>query len=86
MLGSKWFTETDMLAPGLNELNMNIKIQGGKKPNESPIVTYTDASRLLQGLSLTWRNVVAKVAEFFLSHWNVGTGETSVEIKTNHGE
>ena len=65
MLGNKWFMESDMFAPGLSELNKNEKITGGKKLNECPIVTYTDASRLLQGLELTRRNVVAKVAEFF---------------------
>ena len=65
MLGYKWFTELDMFAPELSELNMNKKISGRKKSNESPIVTYTGASRLLHGLELTQRDVVAKVAEFF---------------------
>ena len=50
MLGYKWFTESDMFAPGLSELNKNKKIQGGKKPHESPIVTYSNASKLLVGL------------------------------------
>ena len=73
MLGYKWFTEQALFAPGLSELNLNKKIRGGKRPNEIPVVTYTDTARLLQGLELTWRDVVAKVAEFFSSYWNVGT-------------
>ena len=56
------FTEKDMFAPRLSKLNMNKKIRGGKKLNECPIVTYTDASRLLQGLELTWRDVAVESA------------------------
>ena len=42
-----------------------MKVRGGKKPNVTPVVSYTDASRLLQGFELTQRDVEAKVAEFF---------------------
>ena len=43
-----------------------MKVRGGKKPNDTPIASYTVASRLLLGLELTRRNVVAKVGEFFI--------------------
>ena len=65
MHGYKWFTQKDMFAPGLSEITMNKKVRGSKKPNLTRVVTYTDASRSLQGLELTWTDVVAEEAEFF---------------------
>ena len=65
MLGYKWFTEEDMLAPGIAELNLNKKVRGARKTNLTPIVGYKDAKELLCSLSLTRRHVISKVSEFF---------------------
>ena len=86
MLEYKWFTEKDMFAPGLSELKMNKKIRGRKKPNKSPIVTYTDASRLVQGSELTQSDVVAKVAEFFYPTRMWEQCKTKIEIEINQSE
>ena len=61
--GYKWLTESDFFAPGFSELNMNKKVRGGKKPNESPGSTYEDASHLLQNINLARRDGV-RVASY----------------------
>ena len=66
LLGYKWFTEEDMLAPGIAELNLNKEVRGARKPNITPIVSYKDAKELLNPLSLTRRHVISKVSEFFI--------------------
>ena len=42
-LGYKWFTEEDIIAPGIAELNLNKTVRGARKPNLTPIVGYKDA-------------------------------------------
>ena len=55
----------DTLSPDFSELNLNKKIRGAKKPNETPVVTREDAGKLLSSISITKRLVVFKVSEFF---------------------
>ena len=65
LLGYKWFTEEDVLASGISELNLNKKVNGARKPNPTPVVDYKDAKELLGSISLTRRQVISKVSEFF---------------------
>ena len=53
------------MSQGFSELNLNKKIRGGKKPNETPVITRKDAEKLLTSISITKRLVVSKVSEFF---------------------
>ena len=64
ILGYKWTTEPDLLSPGLGELNLNKKVRGSKKPNLVPVSKREDAEKLLKTITLTWRTILAKVAEF----------------------
>ena len=48
-------TELDVLSPGFSELNMNKKMGGARKPNETPIVTVFDAIKLLEPIKLKHR-------------------------------
>ena len=65
LLGYKWSTKEDTLSPGFSELNLNKKVRGAKKPNDSPVVTCEDAVKLLSSVTITKRLVVSKVSEFF---------------------
>ena len=65
ILGYKWTTEPDLMSPGLEELNLNKKVRGSKKPNLIPVCSKEDARKLLKTVSLTWRTILAKVAEFY---------------------
>ena len=65
MLGYKWETKDVILKLGLSELNLNKRIRGAKKANESPVITSQDAEKLLQPLQLSRRQVVSKTAEIF---------------------
>ena len=53
------------MSSGLEELNLNKKVRGSKKPNDKPVKTREDADRLLRSVTLTWRTMLAKVAEFY---------------------
>ena len=64
LLGYKWFTEEDMLAPGIAESNLNKKVRGARKPNLTPVLGCKDAKELLGSLSLTRRHVISKALEF----------------------
>ena len=65
LLGYKWETKEDILRPGLSELNLNKRIRGAKKPNESPVTSIQDAEKLLQPISITRRQIISKIAELF---------------------
>ena len=65
LLGYKWSTKEDTLSPGFSELNLNKKVRGAKKPNDSPVVTREDAVKLLSSVTITKRLVVSQVSEFF---------------------
>ena len=53
------------MSPGFAELNMNKRVRGAKKPNEFPVVTREDATKLLASIKITKRIVVSKVSEFY---------------------
>ena len=65
LLGYKWDVLEDCLSPGIGEINFNKKVRGARKPNEEPVVTVDDASRLLDSVLFTRRMVVGKVAEHY---------------------
>ena len=65
LLGYKWMTESDVLLPGFSELNMNKKVRGARKPNETPIITVNDAIKLLEPIKLTRRLIISKISELF---------------------
>ena len=48
-------TESDVLPPDFSELNMNKKVGGARKPNETPTVTVDDAIKLLEPIKLKHR-------------------------------
>ena len=65
LLGYKWETREDILRPGLTELNLNKRIRGAKKPNDTPVTSVQEAEKLLQPISITRRQIISKIAELF---------------------
>ena len=65
MLGYVWTSKSDLLSPGISELNFNKKVRGSKKPNSNPIVTRSDAAKLLGTTILTRKMIASKVAEMY---------------------
>jgi hypothetical protein len=65
LLGYKYDTEKDLLSPTFNELNLNKKVRGARKPNVTPVTTTKEALQLLQSIDITRRMAMSKLAEFF---------------------
>ena len=65
LLGYKWNPRDDTIQLGFDELNLNKKIRGSKKPNEKPVITSRDAEELLEDVVVTRRIAVSKVAEIY---------------------
>ena len=65
LLGYKWCPKEDTISPGFAELNMNKRVRGAKKPNEFPVITREDATKLLASIKITKRIVVSKVSELY---------------------
>jgi hypothetical protein len=65
LLGYKYNPLEDTLSLGFSELNMNKRIRGAKKPNETPVTTTEEAAVLLQPLIITRRKAMSKLAEFY---------------------
>jgi hypothetical protein len=65
MLGYVWVPESDILSPGISELNFNKKVRGAKKPNSKPVITMSDAEELVASTKLTRKMVASKVAELY---------------------
>ena len=65
LLGYKWNSEQDISYPGFAELNLNKKVRGAKKSNVLPVVTFADAGRLLNSVTLTRRIVVSIMADLY---------------------
>ena len=65
MLGYVWAPVTDILSPGISELNFNKKVRGAKKPNAKPVITMSDAEELVATTTLTRKMVASKVAELY---------------------
>ena len=65
LLGYKYAPVKDTLSLGFSELNMNKRVRGAKKPNETPVTTPEEAAELLQPMSLTRRQAMSKLAEFY---------------------
>ena len=65
VLGYKWFPVSDTFSPGFQELNFNAKSRGVKSPNPDPVSSPADVVKILSGLNLTRRVVVAKMAELY---------------------
>ena len=65
LLGYKWKTFEDELSLAFSEVNFNRKVRGAKKPNEVPVETKNDLSKLLSKVSLTRKLVASKVAEIY---------------------
>lgn len=65
ILGYKWTPEPDTLSPGFQELNFNRKHRGSKKPNEFPVVSPEDVTKLLDSTKLSRRIIVSKLSEFY---------------------
>ena len=55
LLGYKWNPRDDTIQLGFDELNLNKKIRGSKKPNEKPVITSRDAEELLEDVVVTRR-------------------------------
>ena len=65
LLGYRWNSREDFLAPGLGEVNFNKKIRGAKAPNTSPIITREDAENMMKDVVLTRQAVTTRIAEFY---------------------
>jgi hypothetical protein len=65
VLGYKWNTLGDTFSPGFGEVNFNKKKRGIKPSNPFPVTTIDDVSKLMNGLDITRRIVVSKIAEFW---------------------
>ena len=65
ILGYKWKPEEDYMYPGFGEINFNKKRRGAKKPNDFPVVTPDDVTKVLQNVKISRRTVVSKMAELW---------------------
>ena len=65
ILGYKWTTKEDILAPGFGEINFNKRKRGSKKPNPFPVVCPNDVLKILDSTKITRRMVIAKIAEIW---------------------
>ena len=65
LLGYKWNPVSGTMSPGLGELNLNKKSRGFRKENISPVITISDAEKILKPVGLTRRIVISKIAEMF---------------------
>jgi len=65
VLGYKWTTKEDILAPGFGEINFNKRKRGSKKPNPFPVVCPNDVLKILDSTKITRRMVIAKIAEIW---------------------
>ena len=65
VLGYKWYTNEDFIAPGFSEINFSKKKRGMKSPNPFPVKDPSDVAKLLASSDITRRTVVSKVAELY---------------------
>ena len=65
LLGYKYEPLRDVLSLGFQELNMNKKVRGAKKPNQTPISNRKEAAELLEPMCITRRIAMSKLAEFY---------------------
>lgn len=65
LLGYKYTPITDVLSLGFQELNLNKKVRGAKKPNQTPITSRAEAAQLLDSVKITRRIAMSKLAEFY---------------------
>lgn len=65
ILGYKWNAKDDILSPGFQELNFNERKRGMKLPNQFPVVSKDDVTKLMDSTRISRRVCASAMATFF---------------------
>lgn len=87
VLGYRWFPVKDKFAPGFSEVNFSQKIRGVGTHTTGPISRDTDISKVLSGMQITRRMVVAKMGEIYdpLGLWEPFKLQLKLDIAALNG-